>query len=240
MHGRRNITMPNAIILDIEGTIGSISFVHEVLFPYSTERLLDYLRKNPIPDELLNEILDENKKDFQNSDFAEITDNTDIRQIHAYLHYLIRLDRKFGPLKWIQGKIWKEGFELGDLKAELFEDVPLFLKKCKENSLPVYIYSSGSVEAQILFMQYSIFGDLRNLIQGYFDTKVGGKKEMESYRNIAEQISILGENCTFYTDILEEAEAASLAGWKAFIMNRPGNNKQSDHNFPILDSLLLR
>jgi enolase-phosphatase E1 len=231
--------MSEAIILDIEGTIGPISFVHEVLFPYSTERLLDYLRKEILPEEQLDEILKENQKDFKNGDFAEITDKNDIRQIHAYLHHLIQLDRKFGPLKWVQGKIWKEGFELGDLKAELFEDVPVFLKQCKQKSIPVYIYSSGSVEAQILFMQYSIFGDLRNLIQGYFDTKISNKKEMQSYKNIAQHISIDSKHCNFYTDILEEAQACSEAGWKAFIMDRPKNKKQPEHNFPILKSLLL-
>jgi enolase-phosphatase E1 len=231
--------MPKSIILDIEGTIGPISFVHEILFPYSTERLLDYLRKEPLPQDQLESILLENKKDFQNSDFAEITDPSDIRQIHAYLHHLIRIDRKFGALKWVQGRIWKEGFELGDLKAELFEDVPIFLKQCKEKSIPVYIYSSGSVEAQILFMQYSIFGDLREFIQAYFDTNVGGKREAESYKNIAIQTSSSNDDCTFYTDILEEAQAASLAGWKVFLMNRPGNKKQPEHNFPILDSLLF-
>lgn len=56
--------MHKAIILDIEGTIRPISFVHDVLFPYSTERLLDYLRRNPLSNDLVEEILIENKKRF--------------------------------------------------------------------------------------------------------------------------------------------------------------------------------
>lgn len=233
-----NWNMPKAIILDIEGTIGSISFVHDVLFPYSTERLLDYLRRNPLSPELTEEILLENQKDFANGDFAEIKNPQDIREIHAYLHHLIQIDRKFGPLKWIQGKLWKEGFELADLKAELYDDVPIFLRYCKDNSIPVYIYSSGSEESQVLFMQYSVFGDLREWITGYFDTKIGGKKDKQSYINIAKAIHIPVESCNFFTDILEEAQACQNAGWNATILNRPGNRQQFQHDFPVLESFL--
>ncbi len=34
-----------AIVTDIEGTTSSIAFVHDVLFPYASERLPDYVRK---------------------------------------------------------------------------------------------------------------------------------------------------------------------------------------------------
>ncbi len=38
--------MIKAIVSDIEGTIGSISFVREVLFPYAAEHLPAYIRAN--------------------------------------------------------------------------------------------------------------------------------------------------------------------------------------------------
>jgi enolase-phosphatase E1 len=136
--------MHKAIILDIEGTIRPISFVHDVLFPYSTERLLDYLRRNPLSNDLVEEILIENKKDFSNGYFAEIKNPQNIREIPAYLYHLFQVDCKFGPLKWLHGKIWKEGFELANLKAELFDDVPLLLRFCKENTILAYIYNIGN------------------------------------------------------------------------------------------------
>ena len=34
---------PQAVVLDIEGTVAPISFVHEVLFPYAQKKLRSYL-----------------------------------------------------------------------------------------------------------------------------------------------------------------------------------------------------
>ena len=34
------------ILMDVEGTTTSISFVHEVLFPYSIEKLRDYINSH--------------------------------------------------------------------------------------------------------------------------------------------------------------------------------------------------
>jgi methionine salvage enolase-phosphatase E1 len=36
--------LPRAILLDIEGTVAPISFVHQVLFPYARQRMEKYLR----------------------------------------------------------------------------------------------------------------------------------------------------------------------------------------------------
>lgn len=230
--------MSKIILLDIEGTVGPISFVHEVLFPYSTERMLDYLRNNAIESELLDSILMENQKDFDSGDFAKIENPEDTRQINAYLQFLIREDRKFGGLKTIQGRIWKEGFELGDLRAELFSDVPKFLEKTIDMGFQNYIYSSGSVQAQILFFQYSKFGDLSQFISGYFDTSVGGKKDSTSYQTICKNIGVSSDQCYFFTDIKEEADASQNAGFAmSLIMDRPGNKAQPSHNHPTIKDL---
>ncbi|MCC5815710.1 MAG: acireductone synthase [Leptospira sp.] len=228
----------DGILLDIEGTVGPISFVHEVLFPYSTERMLDFLRNQPLENSLVEEILLENKKDYKEGEFARIENADDPRELNAYLQFLIRQDRKFGPLKTVQGRIWKEGFELGDLKAELFSDVPDFLNKSKSLGYKNFIYSSGSVQAQILFFQYSIFGDLSEYISGYYDTAIGGKKEASSYLNISNATGIAPENFAFFTDIKEEADASLAAGFSfSFIMDRPGNKPQPDHSHMKLKDL---
>ena len=72
-------------------------------------------------------------------------------------------DRKSTALKSLQGKIWKAGFETGELKGTLFEDVPAAFGRWSESG-KVAIYSSGSVEAQRLFFRHSNFGDLTPLI----------------------------------------------------------------------------
>jgi enolase-phosphatase E1 len=230
--------MPKILLLDIEGTVGPISFVQEVLFPYSSERLLIYLRENKLEPELKESILQENQKDFENQEFAKIVHPDDPQEINAYLQFLIRTDRKFGGLKTIQGRIWKEGFELNDLKAELFSDVPRFLEEAVSKNYKIYIYSSGSKEAQNLFFKYSIFGDLGQFISGYFDTSIGGKKVSSSYEKIAQEIGCPPEDISFFTDIVEEADASNQAGYgHSILMDRPGNAKQPSSGYTVLRDL---
>ena len=61
----------------------------------------------------------------------------------------------------------------------------------------LYVYSSGSVEAQKLLFGHSDAGDLQPLFSGYFDTHVGAKRETASYRNIAQAIGIAPDELLF-------------------------------------------
>lgn len=233
--------MPN-FLLDIEGTTTPISFVHQILFPYSRDRMAEFLANQTLDVLEFTQIKQEFEKDvfLADPEFLKAFPNTisiTRNDLPAYLCYLIDRDRKFGPLKRIQGEIWKKGYEAGEIKSQLFEDVPEFLKKAKESKISCYVYSSGSVEAQKLIYQYSTFGDLREYFQGYFDTAMGGKRERQSYQNIAHQIEADPETFIFFTDIVEEAEAASLAGMRAVVLDRPGNTVQKAHSFTVKKDL---
>lgn len=52
-------------------------------------------------------------------------------------------------------------------------------------------------------MKYSTAGDLQPLVDDYFDTNVGHKREVPSYKNILEKISTNPEDTIFFTDIAE-------------------------------------
>lgn len=67
--------------------------------------------------------------------------------------------------------------------------------------MKLYVYSSGSVEAQKLLFGHSDAGDLQPLFSGYFDTHVGAKRETTSYRNIAQAIGIAPDELLFLSDI---------------------------------------
>ena len=45
-----------------------------------------------------------------------------IPRILQYIYWLMDRDRKSTALKSLQGKIWKTGFENGELKGTLFDD----------------------------------------------------------------------------------------------------------------------
>jgi enolase-phosphatase E1 len=86
----------------------------------------------------------------------------------------------------------------------------------------VFIYSSGSVEAQKLIFRYSDRGDLLSFIEGHFDTTVGGKLEAKSYATIAERIGVAPSHVTFLSDHVGEVHAAADAGMQAVRVQRPG------------------
>ncbi len=140
-------------------------------------------------------------------------------------------DRKITPLKDIQGFIWEEGFLSGKIKSPLYGDAYKKMKEWKEKGLPMYIYSSGSVKAQKLFFGHTEKGNLLEFFEGFFDTKIGNKKNSESYKKIAEEIGLNPEDILFLSDNPDEIKAASEAGMKAIRVVRKGDAEYIQ-NFP--------
>jgi enolase-phosphatase E1 len=94
----------------------------------------------------------------------------------------------------------------------------------------LYVYSSGSVQAQKLLFAHTDYGDLTPLFSGYFDTLIGGKKEAESYSNIAKNIDIPTDQLLFLSDIKEELDAAKTAGYQTVWLVREGGIEvKADH-----------
>lgn len=150
-----------------------------------------------------------------------------IPRVLEYIYWLMDRDRKSTALKSMQGKIWKRGFECGELKGTLFEDVPGALARWAERGR-VAIYSSGSAEAQELLFRYSIFGDLTSLIEGYFDTRTGAKGEAGSYAAIATAMEVAPAEALFISDAVRELDAAREAGCQTRLAMRPGNSPIED------------
>jgi 2,3-diketo-5-methylthio-1-phosphopentane phosphatase len=156
-----------------------------------------------------------------------------------YINWLMDRDRKSTALKSLQGKIWKAGFESGELKGTLFADVPEALARWAERA-QVAIYSSGSVEAQRLLFRHSIFGDLTSLIAGYFDTRTGAKQASASYAAIAAATGVAPEGVRFFSDVVRELDAAREAGLQTRLVVREGNAPIEDaHGHAAVESFAL-
>lgn len=222
-------------LFDIEGTVAPISFVHEVLFPYSRKKLGDYLKEHPLLEKLRSALEFEHRQDFGTGVYTEPLEPSPDSHCN-YLQFLIRVDRKSPVLKEVQGEIWKRGYESGEIKSTLFEDTLPFFESLKKKDKKIYIYSSGSILAQKLIFGYSIQGNLNPLISGYFDTGVGQKRKSESYGNILRSLGVPAGQLCFFTDIQEEAEAASSLGITCFLMDREGNTKIEQPKYPLLKS----
>jgi enolase-phosphatase E1 len=142
----------------------------------------------------------------------------DVPAAARYLDWLMDRDRKSPSLKRIQGEIWKGGFEAGELRPDLFPDVGPALARWKAAGLEIAIYSSGSVLAQKL-----IFREQLESLSAFFDTSVGPKRSIDSYRRIAGELQRPPERILFVSDVPEELNAALDAGMQIVLAVRPGN-----------------
>lgn len=225
-------------LLDIEGTTTPITFVKDILFPYSVANFKDYLESSWNEKETQDDLIELNR-DFP----VDTRDKKKIADVVAFLKQCVAEDRKCSYLKNIQGRIWDKGYKCGELKSEVYEDVLRFFQRSKRDNIKIAIYSSGSRNAQKLLFRYSNLGDLREYISCYFDTTVGQKQQTESYREIMKTLGVdSAHEVMFVTDIPGEGKAAELAGMRSVLAERPGNAAVSaDHKFTrvsTFDSLL--
>ncbi|AHG21336.1 haloacid dehalogenase [Chania multitudinisentens RB-25] len=213
--------MIRAIVTDIEGTTSDIRFVHQVLFPYARERMADFIRHHADDAEVAASLAALRVEIAQpEADYAQLT---------AALYRFMDEDRKSTALKALQGMIWRSGYQHGDFRGHLYPEVAGQLATWQQQGVKLYVYSSGSVEAQKLLFGYSEAGDLQPLFSGYFDTHVGAKREIGSYQNIAREIALKPAELLFLSDIHQELDAARAAGWHTCQLLRDGADALSQH-----------
>jgi enolase-phosphatase E1 len=210
-----------AVLCDIEGTTSSLSFVHNVLFPLSYERMEDFIRRNWNRQEL-----EQIKSEMGDAGQDEI--------IKTFRSWILE-DRKERALKSIQGKIWKDAFESGQIRGHVYPDVEPSFYKWRDSGIQICIFSSGSIEAQKLLFRYSQVGDLSRFISAYFDTSTGPKKESSSYKTIAGKLSLDGPNILFLSDVQSELDAARAADMHTTQVMREGVTPNSSGH-PIVNS----
>lgn len=241
---------PRVYLLDVEGTVAPLSLVTEQLFPYARKRLEPYLRmqvREPwIDAELaadLQLLAQENAAEDLTSGAPSLKAPAEdeswesrVPQIAEYLLWLMDQDRKSTALKALQGRVWRVGFESGELIGTLFDDVPLAFKRWS-NQARVAIYSSGSVEAQRLLFQYSNAGDLTPYISTHFDTRVGPKTNAASYERIAVSMAVHPPDILFFSDVVQELDAAREAGCATRLVARPGNAPVKKHSHPVVSRM---
>jgi len=216
-------------LLDVEGTTSPISLVSEQLFPYARKHLRAFLTEHADEPEIAADLAllaEENGGEFA-ADVPRFLGGDGVDRASAYLLWLMDWDRKSTALKSLQGKIWKAGFEAGQLVGTVFADVPEALARWSRKAR-VAIYSSGSVEAQQLLFRYSSAGDLTPLLSAYFDTRTGPKTAPESYRVIANAMGAAANEMVFVSDLLKELDSAREAGCETRLSVRAGNQAVPD------------
>jgi len=201
IHPSVALNPPKAILLDIEGTTTSIAYVADILFPYARARIPAWVPAH---------------RDEIAATLSTMPPGDPVATLLAWMD----VDAKETALKHIQGRIWREGYEAGELKAHVYPDTPEALKRWTEAGIRVCIYSSGSIEAQKLIFGHSEAGDLTRYLSGYFDTTTGPKREGDSYARIATALKLDPADILFVSDVAAETDAAKSAGLRALLIDR--------------------
>ena len=217
------------VLLDIEGTTTPIAFVHDVLFPYARARVGAYLDETAASDAEIRQIVEHLRAELPASGFQPAAGSQKLEtgsgkleaDIVSYVHWLMDRDRKSGPLKALQGRIWEEGYATGALQGEVYPDVRDAFVRWTSGGRRIGIFSSGSVLAQRLLFGRSTAGDLSTFLSGYFDTAVGAKGDADSYRRILAALSVHPSRTLFVSDVVNELDAARDAGLRTLLCVRP-------------------
>lgn len=224
----------SAIITDIEGTTSRISFVTDVLFPYAARELPAYIRANTSQPDVAAALV--NCRELMQQ--AEASTEQIINQLLQW----IAEDKKVTPLKTLQGMVWQQGYQTGAFTGHLYADAAEQLQHWHQLGIKLFVYSSGSVQAQQLLFQYSDYGDLTPLFSGYFDTRVGAKREISSYAAILQQLQLPPKQVLFLSDIVAELDAAKVLGIATVQLIRE-NQAPADHpvahSFEQVQELIL-
>ncbi len=194
----------SAVITDIEGTTTPIAFVHDVLFPYARRHLPAYVASHPDDADVLQA--------------ARLAPDGDAA---AALLAWMDADAKVTPLKSLQGRIWHDGYLRGALQGKLYPDVVPALRAWHASGVKLFVYSSGSIEAQRLLFGHSSDGNLCGLFSGFFDTRTGAKRESDSYAAIASAVGLPAGACLFLSDVEAELDAARQSSMQTCQLVRP-------------------
>jgi enolase-phosphatase E1 len=221
--------------MDIEGTLISVAFVHEILFPFAKHRLAPFLHDRRHDPEVLQWTVV-----CQDVIEQETGTRPSFEELPVTLTEWMDQDRKLAGLKALQGMIWDEGYRQRAFAPELYGDVLPVLTQWRARGIRLGIYSSGSEHAQRLLFAHTIAGDVTSLFDHFFDTSVGEKKTASSYRTISDQIGLPPQHILFLSDEEGELDAAASAGFRTAHIVRPGTNAGTRHLVhPDLAHLLL-
>ena len=227
------------ILLDIEGTTSSISFVYDVMFPYvrqNVESFLDSSWDDSAVEACLPLLAIDLEKESVEQWLGDLTVEEQKSAVAGGVIGLMDADVKATGLKQLQGLIWKDGFTSSQMVAHLYDEVADCIKAWKQSGIDVRIYSSGSVQAQHLFFGHTVAGDLLDQFSGHYDTTTGPKRESSSYETIAAQFDCPANEILFVSDVVEELQAAKTAGLQAVLSIRPGNKPvPPEHGFETID-----
>lgn len=157
-------------LIDIEGTTTPITFVHDTLFPYvraNMGKVLSEAYDTTAAQDHIRALRKQAEEDVASDRFSEAnlipadgSKQLIVEAVQKSVEWQMAMDRKSTALKALQGWVWQKAYESKEITGVVYADVVRALEHWRETGVKVYIYSSGSVEAQKLLFAHSDHGDL--------------------------------------------------------------------------------
>lgn len=217
-----------AVLIDLEGVVLPMAFMTETLTPLAAQRLGSYIAEHA-EDEVVEEALEETGRLMGGYEL-------DPTQAESLLLRWMKQGRKATPLKILQGLVWQEAFDKGELAGALYPDVVDCLKSWAAAGLRLFVYSSNSAQAQKLLLRRCATEDPTGLFEGFFDTSLGQKIEPGSYRDICESLALPAASVLLLSENEEELDAAKTAGLATLRIARDGSVASGHEVSPDLAS----
>ncbi|GFQ68287.1 enolase-phosphatase E1 [Trichonephila clavata] len=165
------VSKSKAIILDIEGTMTSIDFIRENVFPYAESHLEDFIMNNWEEVKEIGLLLQQQSGDSKGNSEDLIplpqvptTENIDEiqnfqRALVFYVKQRMNANRNDPAMKKIQGLVLRNAFRSGDIIAEIYPDTVKALETWSLENKQVFTYSTGIREVQVEFFKNTNFGN---------------------------------------------------------------------------------
>jgi enolase-phosphatase E1 len=220
-----------AVLTDLEGTAIPMSFMTGTLLSLARERLGSYIAQHAEDADVEDALYEAGRL------FGGFT--LKLEEAEALFLRWMKQDRKTTPLKIIQGLIWQEGYDAGQITTEVYSDVADSLKAWSAAGLRLFVYSSNSELTQKLILSHAPSGDLTSLFEGFFDTVAGQKIEPASYEAICQKLELPAASILVLCDNEEELDTAKSVGMATARVVREGSTKSRHPVVPDFPSLKL-
>ncbi|MGN8199331.1 acireductone synthase [Salinisphaera sp. RV14] len=206
-----------AIIVDIEGTVSDAAFTRDVLIPYAEAHLGPWIERHaerPDVAETLEALAQ-----------AAGEPEVDVPRLIELAEFGL-VERDSGPVAALCHLLWRDAYQTFELTGHVYDDAVATLQSWADDHRTLLTYSAAPAEAQRLLFAYSDAGDISGLFSGFFDRRVGAKKNADSYTAIAQA---LGENpaaLLFISDTGSELDAAKQAGLQTCWIARDDDTRE--------------
>jgi enolase-phosphatase E1 len=199
---------PAAVLMDIEGTTTPPSFVRGVLLPYASRHLVSWVLAHAHDGDVAAAL-------------AEVRAAVPGQDEAATLTHWMQHGVPAAPLRRLQGLLWAHAFAEGALGEPVYADVAPALRRWSAGGLRLFTYSAASAVMQRLLFAHAADGNLAMLFGGFFDTRVGSKREPDSYVRLAIAMAVPTTEVLFLSAAETELDAAAVAGMRTCQMLRP-------------------